>query len=121
MVADIFDEYVLMGESTCLEAMCRFCQAVIAMFGEYYLMEPTFEDTRWFLSINEYRVFPGMIGSIDCMHSEWKNCPFGWQDQYNDHAEGCIAILGAVISQDLLIYHAEDNTNKSSDFLKDCR
>ncbi|KAK1612505.1 hypothetical protein QYE76_036178 [Lolium multiflorum] len=78
MAADIFDEYLRMGESTCLESMYRFCRAVIAVFGHYYCREPTVEDTRRMLSINESRGFPGMIGSIDCMHCEWKNCPFEW-------------------------------------------
>ncbi|KAK1605723.1 hypothetical protein QYE76_029396 [Lolium multiflorum] len=84
MVVDIFDEYLRMGESTCLESMYRFCRAVIAVFGEYYCREPTVEDTRRLLSINESRGFPGMIGSIDCMHWEWKNYPFGWQEEIKE-------------------------------------
>lgn len=103
MPADIFDDYLRMGESTCLEAMYRFCRAVIAVFGEYYCREPTLEDTRRLLSINESRGFPGMIGSIDCMHWQWKNCPFGWQGAYNGHEEGRTVILEAVISEDLWI------------------
>ncbi|KAK1662011.1 hypothetical protein QYE76_050170 [Lolium multiflorum] len=106
MAADIFDEYLRMGESTCLEAMYRFCRAVIAVFGEYYCREPTVEDTRRLLSINESRGFPGMIGSIDCMHWQWKNCPFGWQGAYSGHEEGRTVILEAVISQDLWIWHS---------------
>jgi hypothetical protein len=47
--------------------MYRFCRAVIAIFGEYYLREPTFEDTRKLLSIDESRGFTGMIGNIGCM------------------------------------------------------
>lgn len=35
MVADIFDEYLRMGEGTCLEAMYRFCRAMIAVFGQH--------------------------------------------------------------------------------------
>jgi hypothetical protein len=101
MPADIFDDYLRMGESTWLESMYRFCRAVISVFGEYYCREPTIENTRWLLSINESRGFPGTIGSIDYMYWEWKNCPFRWYGQYNGHAEGCTVILEAVISQDL--------------------
>jgi hypothetical protein len=38
-----------------------------------------------------------MIGSIDCMHWEWKNHLFGWQVHYSGHADGCTFILEAVI------------------------
>jgi hypothetical protein len=103
ITADIFNEYLRMGESTCLEAIYQFCRAMIVVFGEYYLREPIVENTRRLLSIDESRGFPGMIGSIDCMHREWKNCPFGWHGQYNDHVEGCTVILEAVISKDLWI------------------
>jgi hypothetical protein len=95
-----------MSETTCLELMYKFCKAVITVFGTVYLREPTVEDTVWLLSINEGRWFPGMIGSIDCMHWEWKNCPFAWQGKYSGHAEGCTVILEAVVSQDLWIWHS---------------
>ena len=73
---DLIDEYLRMSETTCLDSMYKFCKAVIAVFGEVYLRQPTAADTAQLLSINEARGFPGMIGSIGCMHWEWKNCPF---------------------------------------------
>ncbi|XP_024014247.1 uncharacterized protein LOC112088192 [Eutrema salsugineum] len=47
-----------------------------------------------------------MIGSIDCMHWEWKNCPTSWKGQYSrGHAKPTI-FLEAVASKDLWIWHA---------------
>jgi hypothetical protein len=82
-----------MSESTCHEAMYRICEDVIAVFGEYYLREPNMDGTTCLLSINKSRGFPGMLGSIDCMHWPWKNYYFGWQGQFKGHKEGCTIIL----------------------------
>ena len=57
-----------MSESTCLEAMYKFCRAVVQVFGPEYLKEPNVVDMTRLLAINEARGFPEMIGSIDCMH-----------------------------------------------------
>ncbi|KAL0742324.1 hypothetical protein Bca4012_083837 [Brassica carinata] len=54
----------------------------------------------------EYRGFPGMIGSIDCMHWEWKNCPTAWKGQYARGSEKPTIVLEAVASYDLWIWHA---------------
>jgi hypothetical protein len=106
VAGDLVDDYMRMSESTYIEAMYNFCRAIISVFGEVYLREPNLEDTQRVLSINEKRGFPGMLGSMDCMHWEWKNCPFAWQGQYSGHAEGCTIILEAIASQDLWIWHS---------------
>jgi hypothetical protein len=73
---DLVDEYVRISESTCIDSMYIFCRAIISIFGEEYLQEPNLDDTQQLLFINEKRGFSGMLGSIDCMYWEWKNCPF---------------------------------------------
>jgi hypothetical protein len=103
IAGDLIDEYLRMSETTCLESMYKFCKAVIAVSGTVYLREPTVENTARLLSINEGRGFLGMIESIDCMHWEWKNYPFAWQEKYNGHADGCTIILEVVASQNLWI------------------
>ncbi|CAN1290215.1 hypothetical protein LINPERPRIM_LOCUS20599 [Linum perenne] len=48
-----------------------------------------------------------MLGSIDCMHWPWKNCPVAWKGQFTRGDQGIPTImLEAVASQDLWIWHA---------------
>jgi hypothetical protein len=105
VTCDLIDDYMRMSKSTCHKAMYRICEAVIMVFGEYYLREPNTDDTVRLLSINKSRGFPGMLGSIDCLHWQWKNCHFGWQGQFKGHKDGCTVILEVVASQDLWIWH----------------
>ena len=65
---NVVDEYVRMSKSTCLLSMYSSCKAVVAVFCPEYLREPTAVDTGRLLAINAERGFPGMLGSIDCMH-----------------------------------------------------
>ena len=101
--SDIVDEYVRMSESTCLISLYSFCTAVVKVFGPEYLREPNAADIERLLAINAERGFPGMPGSVDCMHWKWKNCPFDWQGQYKGHVKGVTVILEVVASQDLWI------------------
>ena len=68
--ADAVDEYLRLGETTVLLCLEHFVQGIINLFGDEYLRRPTPEDLQRLLDIGEIRGFPGMIGSIDCMHWE---------------------------------------------------
>ena len=73
--ADAVDEYLRLGKSTTLSCLHNFTDGIIWLFGNEYLRRPTPEDLQRLLDIGEKRGFPGMVGSIDCMHWKWKNCP----------------------------------------------
>nr|XP_028945168.1 uncharacterized protein LOC114819728 [Malus domestica] len=49
------------------------------LYNEEYLREPNQEDLDRLNRKAEDYGFPGMIGSLDCMHWNRKNCPTGWQ------------------------------------------
>ncbi|XP_020243102.1 putative nuclease HARBI1 [Asparagus officinalis] len=104
--ADATDEYIRIGESTTIECLKRFCRAVIEVFGEEYLRHPTTSDITRLLKKGEERGFPGMLGSLDCMHWKWKNCPTAWAGQYSGRQGKPTIILEAVASYDLWIWHA---------------
>ncbi|WZZ77775.1 putative nuclease HARBI1 [Brassica napus] len=104
--ADAVDEYLRLGETTALLCLEHFVQGIINIFGDEYLRRPTPEDLQRLVDIGEIRGFPGMIGSIDCMHWEWKNCPTAWKGQYTRGSGKPTIVLEPVASQDLWIWHA---------------
>jgi hypothetical protein len=80
---------------------------VIDIFGDKYLRRPNVDDVQRLLDIGESRGFPGMLGSLDCMHWRWEKCPMSWKRQFTNGYKGApTLILEAVASQDLWIWHA---------------
>ncbi|XP_059669241.1 uncharacterized protein LOC132314385 [Cornus florida] len=77
---DHYDEYIKIGESTAIKCLKAFCNAIVAVYTEEYMCPPNEADIAWLLEEGEQRGFPGMLGSIDCMHWERKNCPGSHND-----------------------------------------
>ncbi|CAL2234107.1 unnamed protein product [Prunus armeniaca] len=98
--ADQVDEIARMGKSTILESLVRCCDAVENLYTRDYLRRPTLRDLQRLLQKAESRGFPGMIGSIDCMHWQWKNCPAAWQGDYGNRKRQKSIILEAVAGFD---------------------
>ncbi|XP_024004398.1 uncharacterized protein LOC112081857 [Eutrema salsugineum] len=103
---DTVDEYLRLGATTARKCLEHFVEGIIALFGDEYRRRPTPQDLQRLLAIGESRGFPGMIGSIDCMHWEWKNCPTAWRGQFTRGSGKPTIVLEAVASYDLWIWHA---------------
>ncbi|XP_022008145.2 uncharacterized protein LOC110907474 [Helianthus annuus] len=104
-VADALDEYLHMSARTARECLYRFCHNMVKLYNKQYFRKPNAYDVQQLYQAHEARHgFPGMLGSIDCMHWEWHNCPTAWRGQYTrgDHGHPTL-ILEAVASQDLWI------------------
>ncbi|XP_010507587.1 PREDICTED: uncharacterized protein LOC104784230 [Camelina sativa] len=101
--ADAFDEYLRLSETVALSCLDNFTDSVVNLFGDEYLRRPTPADLQRLLDEGELRGFPGMIGSIDCMHWEWKNCSTAWKCQYTRESGKPTIVLEAVASYDLWI------------------
>ncbi|XP_012853652.1 PREDICTED: uncharacterized protein LOC105973177 [Erythranthe guttata] len=104
--ADAIDEYLKIAASTSSDTLKHFCRAVNAVYGEEYLRRPNNADMVRLLKKAEQRGFPGMLGSVDCMHWEWKNCPTAWAGTYSGRHGKPTIILEAVASYDTWIWHS---------------
>ncbi|XP_048420830.1 uncharacterized protein LOC103938651 [Pyrus x bretschneideri] len=56
-----------------------FQQKLDRLYKEEYLRKPNQEYMDRLFHKAKDRGFPGIIGSLDCMHWNWKNYPIGWQ------------------------------------------
>lgn len=104
--ADAMDEYCRMSESTARNCMMEFCRTIVDIYGNEYLRSPNEKDIRRLVKEGQNRGFPGMLGSLDCCHWEWKNCPTAWAGQYKGKGKKPTIVLEAVASYDLWIWHA---------------
>ncbi|KAJ9551087.1 hypothetical protein OSB04_015132 [Centaurea solstitialis] len=106
--SDASDEYLRMSETTSRDCLENFCKGIIYLYMRQYLRKPTASDIQRIYAMHEQvHGLPGMLGSIDCMHWAWKNCPVAWRGQFHrgDHA-GPTVILEAVASYYEWIWHA---------------
>ena len=90
---DMFDKYLHVGEA----------------YSSTYLRSPTTEDFQGLMRMHEMvHGFPGMLGSLNCMHWQWKNCPTAWRGQFTSGYKGShpTMILKAVADHRLWIWHA---------------
>jgi hypothetical protein len=105
--ADQLDEILKIASSTALECLGKFAKGVIECFGPEYLRPPRADELEKILQENESRGFPGHVGSLDCMHWPWENCPKGWAGMFTSGNKRVpTMILEAVATRDLRIWHA---------------
>ncbi|CAL8167045.1 unnamed protein product [Prunus armeniaca] len=68
------DEIARMRKYTILESLVRFCDAIKTIYTRDYLHKLMPRGIQRLLQKVEAQGFLSMIGSINCMHWQWKNC-----------------------------------------------
>ena len=104
--ADYIDDSLAMAESTSIFYVKQFAKAVVQVFGAEYLRAPNAQDTQRLLEMNKAHGFLGMLGSIDCMHWKWKNCPRAWHGQFKGRGKDATIIIEAVADQETWFWHS---------------
>jgi len=99
------DDRFRLAASTGLEAMKRFCHGINELYSETALRCPTFDDINRLLDEGDRAGFPGCIGSIDCMHWEWKNCPSAWKGMFQGKSGTPTVVLEAIADSSCQFWH----------------
>ncbi|ETV69632.1 hypothetical protein H257_14654 [Aphanomyces astaci] len=94
--AQELDDKFRLGSSTLLESLKRFCVALDQVYGVTVLRAPNDEDLNRLLDEGVQAGFPGCIGSIDCMHWQWKNCPSSWKGMFQGKEGVATVVLEAI-------------------------
>ncbi|GKE18198.1 ALP1-like protein isoform X1, partial [Tanacetum coccineum] len=106
---DAFDEYLQIAECTSRECLDNFTKCIHVLYNHKFLRRgqvPTDIEKTYKLH-EEKHGLSGMLGSIDCMHWDWKNCPKSLHGQFKrrDHRYSTL-MLEVVVDQRLWIWHA---------------
>ena len=83
------DENLYISETSLLYSVKALCKILKDLYGGRYLNRcPTQSEREMILQASSAKGFPGLLGSWDCKHFNWKNCPMRWAGQHKGHAEG---------------------------------
>ncbi|XP_071699380.1 uncharacterized protein [Rutidosis leptorrhynchoides] len=100
---DLFDEYLQISERTSCESLQNFTRCIIDLYGNVYMREPTEVNIRrLYHKHEELHGFPGMLGSIDCMHWAWGKCPNAWKGHFTRGDHGYPTIMLEAIASLLI-------------------
>ena len=81
--AQAFRDYFQVSKTHARIIRRNFDIVLRELYQEEYLRMPTAEDLKSLSDLHQQvHGVPGMLGSLDCMHNAWKNCPIAWQGAY---------------------------------------
>lgn len=102
-----FMDYFQMSKQHARDCVMNFCSGMLQLYQQEYLKSPTSEDVKNICKLHEHvHGVPGMLGSIDCMHTWWKNCPVAWQGQYKGKGDFPTIVLEAISDYHTYFWHA---------------
>lgn len=103
-----FMDYFQMSVAMCREARKQFDLMMRQLYHEEYMRLPTPDDLLNISKLHkEKHKFPGMYGSLDCMHVIWNKCPVAWHGQYKKGTmKKPSLVLEAISDHHLWFWHA---------------
>jgi hypothetical protein len=102
-----FRDYFQMSKTLAKTCCKKFHQVIKSIHEHEYLRLPTKEDLKNVVRLHEaVHEVNRMFGSLDCMHTYWKNCPTAWKGQFKGKEKHCTIVLEAACDHHLWFWHA---------------
>ena len=102
-----FNDYLQMSVSAARECIRQFHAMFKQLYEAEYLRLPTKNDIKSIVKLHKYsHQIDGMFGSLDCMHTYWKNCPKAWQGQFKGKEEMASIVLEGICDYNTWFWHA---------------
>ena len=102
--SDHVHEYTGVAQKTATKALEKFCRWIIRTYSDEFLNSWGEAEIKAEMEVNAKRGFPGMMGSIDCTHWQWKCCPVAWQGMYQDRNHVRSIVAEAICGHDMYFY-----------------
>jgi hypothetical protein len=84
----------------------EFDQAIKKVYTKEYLRIPTAADLKAITNLHKkVHGVDGLLGSLDCTHTYWKNCPTAWQPSYKGKEHMPSVVLEAMCDYHLYFWH----------------
>ena len=102
-----FADYFQMSPQLCRQCLIEFCALIKKLYEKDWLRTPTKTDVERIFKLHEaVHGVPGMLGSLDCSQTHWKNCPKAHHGSYVSKEKKPCIVLEAVCDYNLYIWHA---------------
>ena len=102
-----FIDYFQMSQQFARDLCKAFDNLIIALYLKDFLRLPTAADLKKTVQLHHsVHKVNGIVGSLDCTHTYWKNCPKAWQGSFKGKEDKPSIVLEAVADYNLFFWHA---------------
>jgi hypothetical protein len=102
-----FLDYFEMSKTLARECCYHFDRKMKEVYIKEYLRCPDAIDLKRINKLHKVvHGVEGMFGSLDCMHTYWKNCPVAWQGSFEGKEKTPSIVLEAISDHHMWFWHA---------------
>ena len=102
-----FADYFQMSQQLCRDCLIEFSSSMKSIYEQKFLRLPNELDVKRIVNLHKgVHGVPGMIGSLDCSQTHWKNCPKQSHGSYVGKEKKPCIVLESVCDYNLYFWYA---------------